>query len=317
MVDAEKMAKSKGNFLMLLESVNEFSADATRFALADAGDSLEDANFDRSVANQAVTYLFNEEEWCKAILEDEKAGTLREGDYTFADRAFDNEMDFLIEATQTEFVRMCYREGIHRCWFDLTIARDMYRDWSARCNIPMHKTVLRRFMKSLVLMISPICPHWSENLWGLLGETGSVMSASWPIFVPYNKLVRKEYIFFRDFLKNIRLAFLKVKLPAVGKRCVNIYLSSVYEPKKVAMLQFLQSLCDKSGEFPGDLMQRMKDFVEGEPAFKKDTKVLMQFGAFMRDEAKDRGPDALAVELPFDQKAILEVVSHALLLLHH
>jgi hypothetical protein len=73
------------------------------------------------------------------------------------------------------------------------------------------------------------------------------------------------------------------------------------------MLQFLQTLCDKSGEFPGDLMQRMKDFVEGEPSFKKDTKVLMQFGAFMRDEAKDRGPDALAVELPFDQKAILEV----------
>lgn len=31
-------AKSKGNFLMLLESVEEYSADATRFALADAGD---------------------------------------------------------------------------------------------------------------------------------------------------------------------------------------------------------------------------------------------------------------------------------------
>lgn len=37
MVDAEKMSKSKGNFLMLLESVEEYSADATRFALADAG----------------------------------------------------------------------------------------------------------------------------------------------------------------------------------------------------------------------------------------------------------------------------------------
>lgn len=37
MVDAEKMSKSKGNFLMLLECVEEYSADATRFALADAG----------------------------------------------------------------------------------------------------------------------------------------------------------------------------------------------------------------------------------------------------------------------------------------
>lgn len=39
-VDAEKMSKSKGNFLMLLECVEEFTADATRFALADAGTCL-------------------------------------------------------------------------------------------------------------------------------------------------------------------------------------------------------------------------------------------------------------------------------------
>lgn len=32
----------------------------------------------------------------------------------------------------------------------------------------------------------------------------------------------------------------------------------------------------------------------------------MQFGAFMRDEAKSRGPDALGVDQPFDQKTILE-----------
>ena len=35
----------------------------------------------------------------------------------------------------------------------------------------------------------------------------------------------------------------------------------------------------------------------------------MQFGAFMRDEAKDRGSDALQVELSFNQKNILEVSS--------
>ena len=38
MVDAEKMSKSKGNFLMMLECIEKYSADATRFACADAGD---------------------------------------------------------------------------------------------------------------------------------------------------------------------------------------------------------------------------------------------------------------------------------------
>ena len=53
---------------------------------------MEDANFDRSVANQAVTYLHNEEEWARLILADELEGNLREGDYNFMDRVFDNEM---------------------------------------------------------------------------------------------------------------------------------------------------------------------------------------------------------------------------------
>jgi hypothetical protein len=39
---------------------------------------------------------------------------------------------------------------------------------------------------------------------------------------------------------------------------------------------------------------------------------LMQFGAFMRDEARDRGADALQVELSFNQKSILEVRTGAL-----
>ena len=39
------MSKSTGNFLTLIEAISQFSADATRFALCDAGDGNEDANF--------------------------------------------------------------------------------------------------------------------------------------------------------------------------------------------------------------------------------------------------------------------------------
>jgi hypothetical protein len=93
---------------------------------------MEDANFDRSVANQAVTYLHNEEEWARQVLAENAAGegtddchfvpllslplylssldsplfltafppihpqrlagTLREGPFSFMDRVFDNEM---------------------------------------------------------------------------------------------------------------------------------------------------------------------------------------------------------------------------------
>lgn len=99
------MSKSKGNFIMMLDCCegsfkmrrtdkdgNEkeeefaFCADATRFALADAGDSMEDANFETSVANNAVSYLFVEEEWIREMLEERSIGALRTGELFFMDR---------------------------------------------------------------------------------------------------------------------------------------------------------------------------------------------------------------------------------------
>lgn len=57
MLNGEKMSKSTGNFLTLSETVDKFGADAARVAFADAGDSVEDANFDEKVANAAILRL--------------------------------------------------------------------------------------------------------------------------------------------------------------------------------------------------------------------------------------------------------------------
>lgn len=49
------MSKSEGNFLTLTEAVQKFSADGMRLCLADAGDSVEDANFVESMADAGIT----------------------------------------------------------------------------------------------------------------------------------------------------------------------------------------------------------------------------------------------------------------------
>ena len=86
---------------------------------------MEDANFDQAVASQAVSYLYIEEEWIQSIVQGLAAGSFRDGPYCFMDRAFLNEIDYLVEATKVEFDRLCFRDGIHRSWFDMIIARDM------------------------------------------------------------------------------------------------------------------------------------------------------------------------------------------------
>ena len=56
-VDAEKMSKSKGNFISIEGAIDLWGADATRFTCADAGDGILNANYDRVVADRAILSL--------------------------------------------------------------------------------------------------------------------------------------------------------------------------------------------------------------------------------------------------------------------
>ena len=85
------------------------------------------------------------------------------------------------------------KEG-RRCFFDMMIIRDLYRDWAGRCGIPMYAGVVLRFVEVVAVMMQPICPHWVEQVWEILGKSSSA-------FQPYRRTLRKEYIFFRNFLK--------------------------------------------------------------------------------------------------------------------
>jgi len=157
LVDAEKMSKSKGNFLMMNETVEKYSADATRFACADAGDSLDDANFDRGTADNAILSLVNEDTWITETVDSEG---LRTGDYNFMDKILLNEINRLIQAAGIGFATMQFKEGLKAGWFEMLNARSEYRAWCNDSDIPMHRDVVRRWAESLVILICPVCPHW-------------------------------------------------------------------------------------------------------------------------------------------------------------
>ncbi|CAI9100063.1 OLC1v1036985C1 [Oldenlandia corymbosa var. corymbosa] len=111
MLNAEKMSKSAGNFRTLREAIQEFSADATRFALADAGDGLDDANFVFETANSAILRLTKETAWIKEFFSPE--AFLRSGEpSTFADLVFDNEIN--MAAVRDEYRLSCDPGGMNR-----------------------------------------------------------------------------------------------------------------------------------------------------------------------------------------------------------
>jgi len=300
LVDAEKMSKSKGNFLMMKETCDRYGTDPTRFACADAGDSLDDANFSRETADAAVLSLVNEEAWIAETLGAASIDGMRTGDMNVMDKILLNEINRLVVAAGTGFATMQIKEALKSGWFETLNARNEYRAWCVASGIPMHKDVIKRWIESLVILICPVCPHWSEKIWKTLGKEGLAVKAPWPVTDPEDKIMSRQAKFLRDSLKNFRAQAGKAKK---GWTKVSIVVTDNYPEWKVDILKWLQT--QYTGEFPKTIMKELKGWTGANIKDKKMIKFAMQFASFVINEAKDVGPAALDVQLPFDQKDIL------------
>ena len=320
MVDAEKMSKSKGNFLMMNETTEKYTADATRFACADAGDSLDDANFSREMADSTILSLVNEANWIEETI---TATDLREGEYNIMDNIFSNEINRLIADTGRNFSAMQFKEGaclmmdvvfempptfsfcfvgLKQGWFEMLNARNEYRAFCKDSSLDMHKDIVRRWVESIVVMICPICPHWSENIWKKLGKEGLAVRAPWPEAGTEDKLLSRQAKFLRDSLKSFRTMAGKAKK---GWTSASIVVSDSYPQWKIDTLNWMQEQY-KDGQFSGTFMKDLQGWTKEHVSDKKMIKFTMQFASFMKNEVLEVGPVALDVQLPFDQKEILE-----------
>ncbi len=53
--------------MTMSDAIERFTASATRLALADSGDSLEDSNFQYDVTDAGLLRLYTQIEWIKVI----------------------------------------------------------------------------------------------------------------------------------------------------------------------------------------------------------------------------------------------------------
>lgn len=299
LVDAEKMSKSKGNFLMMDETVEKFSADATRIACADAGDSLDDANFSRESADKAILALINEETW---IMETMESSDLRTGDeYMFMDSVLSNEVNRLVNATAESYSTMQFREGLQKGWFEMLRARNEYRSWCEDSKIPMHKDIIKKWIEAIVITICPIAPHWSENMWQKLGKEGLAVKAPWPKTEEEDKLLTRQASFLRDSLKQFRAQADKAKKRTTTAK---IIVTDSYPVWKNDTLVWMHEQYDEETKaFSATFMKDLKTWASTKD--KKMIKFTMQFASWMKKEVEDVGSMAMDIKMPYDQKQII------------
>lgn len=308
LLDGKKMAKSEGNFITLRKGVDLFTADGTRFALADAGDGVDDANFAIKTADGAILKIHTLIEWVKDVLKTQ----LRDENesYTYTDEIFLNEMRATVELVQKSYERMEYKEVIKNAFYTFQIKREKYR---IRCDSEkknMHSGLIKRWIKTQAIILSPICPHFSEYVWSeLLKEEKSIMYARWPEReeVDRNILIQDEYI--ERLLHQWRIDSMTLKKKIVESNGVPTMEIKIFKsfPKDIINLK---KLYEKLYRDLGNNLPQKKDFVDAIRKDKDLNKILKRAMGYIDNLSSEfavKGEEIFKLDIGFDEKSILEL----------
>jgi len=309
LLNSEKMSKSTGNFMTLSDAIDSFSADGMRLALADSGDSVEDANFVSGTADAGILRLYTLVEWVKEVLADK---ALREGKDTFHDKVFNNEIDLKLKETAENYDKLLFKEALKSGFFEMQGARDKYRELCGEMG--MSRSLVLRYLEVQAIMLSPICPHVCEHIWSLLGKEGSILNTTWPVAGEVDMLVIQQSEYLMEATRDFRLKLknqsnVKPKkgaapAPTTPPTHATAYVAKNYPSWQCAVLDTLKEM------YKGDkntVVDNKAVSVEmgKKPEVKKFMKKVMPFVAFMKERVVTSGLSVLDTSLPWDEMKVL------------
>ncbi|XP_004385002.1 leucine--tRNA ligase, cytoplasmic [Trichechus manatus latirostris] len=310
LLNSEKMSKSTGNFLTLTQAIDKFSADGMRMALADAGDTVEDANFVEAMADAGILRLYTWVEWVKEMVAN--WDSLRSGPAsTFNDRVFASEMNAGIIKTDQNYEKMMFKEALKTGFFEFQAAKDKYRELAIE---GMHRELVFWFIEVQTLLLTPFCPHLCEHIWTLLGKPGSIMKASWPVAGPVDEALIRSSQYLMEVAHDLRLRLKNYMMPARGKKTdkqppqrpshCTIYVAKNYPPWQHTTLSVLRNHFEaNSGKLPDNKV--IASELANLPELKKYMKKVMPFVAMIKENLEKLGPRVLDLQLEFDEQAVL------------
>jgi leucyl-tRNA synthetase len=196
MVDGQKMSKSLGNFVTLRQALDAHGTSAVRLALANAGEGLDDANFEQEFAAQAAKKL---KAWLAAL---EHAPPLRDGPDD-ADASFRSALARLVLQARQSMERAEFRTALKLAFFDLP------REWQwylRRSGGRGRRELWERHRDAAIRLMVPFVPHVAEEAWQRAGHKGFVIDAGFPEARPeeVDALVEQREQFLRGVLEDAR-----------------------------------------------------------------------------------------------------------------
>jgi len=167
----------------------------------------------------------------------------------------------------------------------------------------------------LSIILSPVCPHICEHLWSeVLQNDGLVVEQLWPKLPEEDRMLTRKASILRSALRNFRLEKDKSGKPAKGKdplptNKATIFVAKEYLPFQQTVLKALDEIeLDENNEpVEKDYMRKFQAHPDIKAIPKDQAKGVMPFANFViKGDVKTRGKEALELELPFDERAMLE-----------
>ncbi|EPY25569.1 leucyl-tRNA synthetase [Strigomonas culicis] len=298
-VDNEKMAKSKGNFISLREAIETYGADATRIACADAGDSLDDANFVRETAAGFILKLTTLLEQCKELVV-EGSANLRDGEFNEFDAIFNNTINDIIIRSEAFYNNMQFRMVLNTAFHEFT---NEFSQYKLNCDdLRVNAALTRRYFEVLAKLLMPIAPHFADQLWVML-HGGVAQPGQGIIDQPFPKptapldysLVVLNRVM-SDVVKEIRSQVTKNAKKRGLIEQVMIYTTDRYAEWQLKALQLLTKIFEENQcSFPADVA---KVIMADRPDWMTKDIIpdTMAFIAFVKANAEKYGEAAMSLQ---------------------
>lgn len=312
-LNGQKMSKSTGNFLTLQGAIELYGADAVRYALADSGDGIDDANFVDNQAETGLLKLYNFLKWCEETLQ--SMDTLRQGEPdSFADKTFRNAMNKLIIECKDYYDKMMFREALRVGFFEYQDLRTKYKEMCGANGT--HAALTRSFIENQAILISPICPHAAQRIWRLLGHEGFIANARWPSAGEVSEDLHKMYLYLNESAHEFRVRLRVFQTPPKAKKGqtgpsqapvatkANIYVAKNFPPWQATICQTLQDLyIEHNGQMPDN--KTISSRLAKCESLKRYMKKVMPFAEVRKQLIQKLGEEAFNLTSPFDECQVL------------
>lgn len=156
--DGEKMSKSRGNTIDPIDSVKKYSADSLRLALMSFASPDSDTSWDEKVfvgSHKFVKKLFD-------FFYSVKISKI-------SNPKIESKLNKIIKEVTNQIEKFKYNLAIIK-------VRELFS------NLFKEKEVSKNVLEKSLKLLSPFCPHISEELWEKIGGKGFISLSDWPVF---------------------------------------------------------------------------------------------------------------------------------------